>query len=192
MTAPGKPTRNAPVTEAVADVVKEWEEIAGSPRELEAFGRAMAESCVTFVSAAALDFALALMSEPALTKRAGGGVRIVGLAGIDQATAESLRPRSLPANAVVLHALGSSARRVAAASDWVAATAAATSERRTNRSCTCGAIARYVDWHSIAACGPQSLSAKALGRWCRLKSGARSVANGECIGKSVWCELAHA
>ncbi|MCD0419118.1 hypothetical protein LOC51_18055 [Rubrivivax sp. JA1024] len=42
MTAPGKPTRTAPMTEAVADVVKEWEEIAGSPSELEAFGRAMA------------------------------------------------------------------------------------------------------------------------------------------------------
>jgi hypothetical protein len=42
MTAPGKPTRNAPVTEAVADVVREWEEIAGSPSELEAFGLAMA------------------------------------------------------------------------------------------------------------------------------------------------------
>jgi hypothetical protein len=35
-------TNNAPVTEAVADIVKEWEEIAGSPRELEAFGLAMA------------------------------------------------------------------------------------------------------------------------------------------------------
>lgn len=35
-------TRKAPVPEAVADVVKEWEEIAGSPRELEAFGLAMA------------------------------------------------------------------------------------------------------------------------------------------------------
>jgi hypothetical protein len=33
---------SAPVTEVVADVVKEWEEIAGSPRELEAFGLAMA------------------------------------------------------------------------------------------------------------------------------------------------------
>ena len=42
MTAPGKPTRTAPMTEAVADVVQQWEEIAGSPSELEAFGRAMA------------------------------------------------------------------------------------------------------------------------------------------------------
>jgi hypothetical protein len=42
MTSPGKPKKNLPVTEAVADVVREWEEIAASPVELEAFGRAMA------------------------------------------------------------------------------------------------------------------------------------------------------
>jgi hypothetical protein len=42
MTLTGKPTRATPVPEAVADVVREWEEIAASPRELEAFGRAMA------------------------------------------------------------------------------------------------------------------------------------------------------
>ncbi|WP_022719613.1 hypothetical protein [Rhodopseudomonas sp. B29] len=43
MTSSGKTTTNkAPVPEAVADIVKEWEEIAGSPSELEAFGRAMA------------------------------------------------------------------------------------------------------------------------------------------------------
>lgn len=43
MTSSDRPNpTHAPVTEAVADVVKEWEEIAGSPRELEAFGLAMA------------------------------------------------------------------------------------------------------------------------------------------------------
>ncbi|MDF3809906.1 MULTISPECIES: hypothetical protein [Rhodopseudomonas] len=36
------PNQTTPVTDAVDDVVREWEEIAASPRELEAFGRAMA------------------------------------------------------------------------------------------------------------------------------------------------------
>ncbi|HEY0331713.1 MAG TPA: hypothetical protein VGC77_21780 [Rhodopseudomonas sp.] len=34
--------RATPVPSDVADVVREWEEIAASPKELEAFGRAMA------------------------------------------------------------------------------------------------------------------------------------------------------
>jgi uncharacterized protein YjiS (DUF1127 family) len=42
MTSPLKPKPTTPVTDAVADVVREWEEITASPRELEAFGRAMA------------------------------------------------------------------------------------------------------------------------------------------------------
>ncbi len=72
-------------------------------------------------TAASIDFALKLAVEPTLTRRAGGGVRLVGLAGVDQAAADSLRTRSLPAGAVVLPSLGSSARRVAAASEWVGA-----------------------------------------------------------------------
>ncbi|WP_322518363.1 hypothetical protein SR870_00265 [Rhodopseudomonas palustris] len=43
MSASGNPnTNNAPVTDAVATVISEWEEITASPTELEAFGRAMA------------------------------------------------------------------------------------------------------------------------------------------------------
>ena len=80
-------------------------------------------------TAAALDFTLALLSEPAIAKRVGGGARVVGLAGIDPTLAESLRTRSLPAGAVALHSLGGSARRVAAASEWVAAAAAANAGR---------------------------------------------------------------
>ncbi|MBB5047382.1 uncharacterized protein YjiS (DUF1127 family) [Rhodopseudomonas rhenobacensis] len=37
-----KKPRATPVPSNVADVVREWEEIAASPKELEAFGRAMA------------------------------------------------------------------------------------------------------------------------------------------------------
>ncbi|ABD89345.1 hypothetical protein [Rhodopseudomonas palustris] len=37
-----KRPRATPVPSDVADVVREWEEIAASPKELEAFGRAMA------------------------------------------------------------------------------------------------------------------------------------------------------
>lgn len=42
MTSSGKKSTAAPVPSAVADVVREWEEISASPKELEAFGRAMA------------------------------------------------------------------------------------------------------------------------------------------------------
>ncbi|MGO3931473.1 hypothetical protein [Rhodopseudomonas pseudopalustris] len=43
MSASGNPSiSNAPVTDVVAAVVREWEEITASPGELEAFGRAMA------------------------------------------------------------------------------------------------------------------------------------------------------
>ncbi|RJF75472.1 hypothetical protein [Rhodopseudomonas palustris] len=43
MTASGHPKHNnAPVIDAVAAVVEQWEEITASPAELEAFGRAMA------------------------------------------------------------------------------------------------------------------------------------------------------
>lgn len=42
MTSSGKKSTAAPVPSDVADVVREWEEITASPKELEAFGRAMA------------------------------------------------------------------------------------------------------------------------------------------------------
>ncbi|WP_319942183.1 hypothetical protein [Rhodopseudomonas infernalis] len=43
MTASGHlKSNNAPAIDAVADIVRQWEEITGSPAELQAFGRAMA------------------------------------------------------------------------------------------------------------------------------------------------------
>jgi hypothetical protein len=77
----------------------------------------------------ALDFVMGLLSEPALTRRGGDNrSRTVGLAGVDRAAAESLATRTWPAGAVVLHSLGSSARRAAAASDWVGSATADRSE----------------------------------------------------------------
>ena len=42
MTSSGRKSGDRPVPSDVADVVREWEEITASPKELEAFGRAMA------------------------------------------------------------------------------------------------------------------------------------------------------
>lgn len=77
-----------------------------------------------------LEFILGLLEEPSLAQRGGPRRRQLGLAGVDHAAAAALASRTLPAGTAVLHSLGASARRAAAASDWVqAATAAAVAAR---------------------------------------------------------------